>query len=164
MVARPRSSAGWSASFRSTGIPALARTMAMPPPMVPAPTTAADFMGISGVSLGMSGILPTSRSLKKTWMRALDWSEKRHSAKSFCSSWQPSANGNFVAASMASMAATGASRPRCFLATVSRAAEKIAAFVRRRCRVFRCARAFWVPGWRRLRGQTRLPQRADRLR
>jgi hypothetical protein len=69
----------------------------MPPPIVPAPTTAADFMGMSGVSLGTSGIFPTSRSLKKTWMSALDWSEKRHSVKSFCSTWQPSAKGNFVA-------------------------------------------------------------------
>ena len=108
-------------------MPAFARTMAMPPPMVPAPTTAAVFMGIRGVSFGMSGIFVTSRSLKKTWMSDLDWSEKRQSMKSLCSTLQPSSNGIFVAASMASTAATGARRPRCFLAAVSRAEEKITA-------------------------------------
>ena len=38
-------------------MPALASTMAMPPPIVPAPTTAADLRECSGVSFGMSGIL-----------------------------------------------------------------------------------------------------------
>ena len=109
-------------------MPALANTIAMPPPIVPAPTTAADFTGITGVSLGMSGILLTSRSLKNTWISDLDCSENRQSRKSFCSTWQPSSNESFVAASIASIAATGASKPRCFLAAASRAEEKIRAF------------------------------------
>src|SRR5437899_8127164 len=52
MVASPRSRAGWSTSLSSTGKPALAKTMAMPPPIVPAPTMATLFTGMSGVSLG----------------------------------------------------------------------------------------------------------------
>ena len=54
----------------------------MPPPIVPAPTTAARRIGMRGVSLAMPGILATSRSPKKTWISAFDWSEKRHSRKS----------------------------------------------------------------------------------
>ena len=54
----------------------------MPPPIVPAPTTAAWRIGMRGVSLAMPGTLATSRSAKKTWMSAFDWSEKRHSRKS----------------------------------------------------------------------------------
>ena len=38
MLDEPASSASGLASFSSTGIPALAQAMAMPPPMVPAPT------------------------------------------------------------------------------------------------------------------------------
>jgi len=128
MVASPRLRAPWSVSLMSTGIPAFANTMAMPPPIVPAPTTAADFMGITAMSLGMSGILLVSRSLKKTWMSDLDCSEERHSRKSFCSTLQPSSNCSLVDASTASIAAAGASRPRCFLAVASRVEEKICAF------------------------------------
>ena len=72
MVAIPRSSAAWSVSFSSTGMPALAKTIAIPPPMVPAPTTATEFTGMTGVSFGISGIFATSRSPKKTWISALD--------------------------------------------------------------------------------------------
>ena len=53
-------------------MPALAKTIAMPPPIVPAPTTATLFTGIAGVSFGTSGILATSRSPKKTWISAFD--------------------------------------------------------------------------------------------
>ena len=48
--------------------------------------------------------------------------------KSFCSSWQPSAKGMVVAASIASMAARGAFRPRCLVAALSRAPAKTAVF------------------------------------
>ena len=51
--------------------------------MVPEPTTATLFTGSTGVSFGMSGIFATSRSPKKTWMSAFDWSEKRHSVNNF---------------------------------------------------------------------------------
>ena len=51
---------------------------------------------------------------------------------SLASTWQPSSKGRRVAASMASMAASGAIRLRCFLRTVSRAAAKIGAFCSRR--------------------------------
>ena len=78
--------------------------MAMPPPIVPAPTTAAFLIGTVGVSLGMPGTLATSRSPKKTCINAFDWSEKRHSWNSSASFLRPSANGKVVAASTASMA------------------------------------------------------------
>ncbi len=48
-----------------TGMPALAKFIAMPPPMVPAPSTAAFLMSFVGVSAGMSGIFAASRSAKK---------------------------------------------------------------------------------------------------
>ena len=47
---------------------------------------------------------------------------------SLASTWHPSSKGSLVAASMASMAARGAIRLRCFLRAVSRAAAKIGAF------------------------------------
>ncbi len=68
----PRSSAASSTSFSSTGMPALAYAIAMPPPIVPAPTTAARVMSIAGVSCGMSGTFAASRSAKKRWRSARD--------------------------------------------------------------------------------------------
>ncbi len=62
---RPRSRFSWFISTTVTGMPALAKFMAMPPPMVPAPITAAFFTSLAGVSDGTSGILAASRSAKK---------------------------------------------------------------------------------------------------
>ncbi len=61
-------------------------------------------------------------------MRAFDCSEKRQSVKSFFSTSQPSSKGRRVAASTASMAASGAIMPRCFRRAVSRAAAKMGEF------------------------------------
>ena len=88
-----------------------------------------------GVSFGTSGILATSRSPKNTWISAFDWSEYRQSRNSLASTWQPSSKGRLVAASMASMAASGAIRLRCFLRAASRAAAKIARVLLRRAQL-----------------------------
>ena len=46
-------------------MPALAKFMAMPPPMVPAPTMPAVLISRCGVSAGTSSTLAASRSAKK---------------------------------------------------------------------------------------------------
>ena len=61
----PLSSASCFISSIMTGMPALTKFIVMPPPMVPAPITAADLISRSGVSAGTSGILPAARSPKK---------------------------------------------------------------------------------------------------
>ena len=45
-------------------MPAFARFMAIPPPIVPEPTIPAALIGIKGVSLGISAILEAARSPK----------------------------------------------------------------------------------------------------
>ena len=45
-------------------MPALAKFMAMPPPMVPAPMIPTEATGTTGVAAGTSGIFHTSRSAK----------------------------------------------------------------------------------------------------
>ena len=85
-----------------TGIPALAKFMAMPPPMVPQPMTAAASMALAGVSAGTSGTLAAWRSAKNTWRRALDCSEARHSTKICRSRANASAKGRVSNPSTAS--------------------------------------------------------------
>jgi hypothetical protein len=53
-------------------MPALAKFMAIPPPMVPAPITAADLIVLSGVSEGTSGTFDAVRSPKNAWRKAFD--------------------------------------------------------------------------------------------
>ena len=53
-------------------MPALAKLIAMPPPIVPAPMTAAVLIGRVGVSSGTSGILAAARSAKNAWRSAFD--------------------------------------------------------------------------------------------
>ena len=53
----------------------------MPPPIVPAPTTAARLMSAAGVSFGTSGTLAASRSAKNRCRSAFDSVETTHSAK-----------------------------------------------------------------------------------
>ena len=58
----------WSAasvSITVTGMPALAKHILIPPPMVPAPITAAVSMARRGVSFDRPGTRPASRSAKK---------------------------------------------------------------------------------------------------
>src|SRR5438876_358370 len=64
MRAIPFSSASAEFSSTSTGIPASAKHMAMPPPIVPAPITAAlrSFRAVTVLSI--SGTLPASRSVR----------------------------------------------------------------------------------------------------
>ncbi len=54
----------------------------MPPPIVPAPTTAARLMSLAGVSFGTSGTLAASRSAKNRWRSAFDSVETTQSANS----------------------------------------------------------------------------------
>jgi hypothetical protein len=58
-------------SITETGMPAFANTIAMPVPIVPAPTTAADLISLAfDRSAREPGILPSSRSAKKRWIAA----------------------------------------------------------------------------------------------
>jgi len=66
MVAKPRSSASCFVSTIVTGMPALRKFIAMPPPIVPAPITPTFEIGIVGVSSGTSGSFHTARSAKNT--------------------------------------------------------------------------------------------------
>src|SRR5438094_285645 len=66
----PRSSASCVVSLMVTGMPTLTKLIAMPPPMVPAPITAAFLMARAGVSSGTSGIFEVWRSAKKAWRSA----------------------------------------------------------------------------------------------
>ena len=67
----PWSSASCFISSIVTGMPALRKFIAMPPPIVPAPITATFLIARSGVSSGTSGILLAARSAKKAWRSAL---------------------------------------------------------------------------------------------
>ena len=80
----------------------------MPPPMVPAPITAARATAWIGVPRGTSGTLAASRSAKNRWRSARDSIETTQSANSARSRAEPSANGRCIAASIPSIAASGA--------------------------------------------------------
>ena len=71
-MATPLSSASCFISRIFTGMPALAKFIAMPPPMVPAPITAADLISRKGVSDGTSVILLAALSPKNAWRNAFD--------------------------------------------------------------------------------------------
>ena len=108
MTASPLSRASCFTSSTITGMPALAKFMAMPPPMVPAPITAAERMGRVGVSSGTSGILEAARSAKKAWRSARDsgvWTSARKASRSQAS---PSSKGFVAATSIASTQRAGA--------------------------------------------------------
>ena len=108
MTASPLSSASCLTSSTVTGMPALAKFMAMPPPMVPAPTTAAVRMGRVGVSSGTSGILEAARSAKKAWRSARDSGVCSSARKAARSQASPSSKGLVVATSTASTHLSGA--------------------------------------------------------
>ena len=63
-------------------MPAFAKTIAMPPPIVPAPSTATRRTGSVGVSAAMSGIFAAWRSAKKMCRRAADSVDATASSKS----------------------------------------------------------------------------------
>jgi hypothetical protein len=89
-------------------MPALANAIAMPPPMVPAPTIPALAISRAGVSSGSPGILPTARSPKKAWRSAFDSGPSMSSSKQRRSTFTPSSKGSLTAASTASMHFAGA--------------------------------------------------------
>src|SRR3979409_690634 len=79
-------------------MPALAKHMAMPPPIVPAPTTAAFLISRTGVSSGTPGILVVWRSAKNRWRSAFDSVLLTRCAKRSRSSLRPSSKGRVSAA------------------------------------------------------------------
>ena len=95
-------------SISVTGMPALAKFMAMPPPIVPAPITAAFFSSRTGVSSGTSGIFEVWRSAKNMWRSALDSLPTTSLLKRSRSSWRPSSNGLVAAASAQATISSGA--------------------------------------------------------
>ncbi len=105
-------------------MPALAKLIAMPPPMVPKPITAARSMRRVGVSSGRPAILAAVRSAKKAWRRAFDCSEATSSRNIARSIFTPSSNGRRTAASTASTHLTGETWPRAWRATRARACSK----------------------------------------
>ena len=115
-TASPLSSASWLRSTIVTGMPTLAKFIAMPPPIVPAPSTPHVSMSRIGVSLPMSGILFAARSAKNAYRWAADCGPVTSSTNSFCSTLMPSSNGRLAAASMHWMLYSGARNPRAFLA------------------------------------------------
>ena len=98
-------------SISVTGVPILAKFIAMPPPIVPAPMMATDLTGRTGVSGPISGIFAASRSAKKTWRSAFDCVPAMSSVAISRSFLMPSAKGKVAAASSASTIFTGAIWP-----------------------------------------------------
>ena len=91
-----------------TGMPALTKFIAIPPPMVPAPITATDLIARSGVVFGTSGILAAARIAKNAWRNALDSALFMSPMNRDSSVFIPSSKGLATAASMASMHLSGA--------------------------------------------------------
>ena len=119
--------------------------------------------GITGVSLRMSGIFDTSRSPKKTWISAFDWSENRHSVEQLrfhlAAFVERQRRGGFDGVD----GSLGRDQVADFL-PACRARRRRSARSPPPCRAFRCARAFSEPAALAHRGQ-RLPRlRADRPR
>ena len=156
----PRSSAASSTSFSSTGMPALANTIAMPPPMVPEPTTATRFTGSTRSFLGNVGNLRHLALAEEN----MDERLRLIGEKAFGEKFRFGLATFFERtvrspASTASIAASGAFSPRCFLRAASRAAAKIAAFSAA-VPSFSLARAFSARACRRFRAQRDSARRA----
>ena len=129
---------------RGRSMPAFAQAIAMPPPIVPAPTIgdALDRRG-RDVAAADPAASRHARSAKKTWISALACSERTHSTKELA---LPAAalveRQTVAAASIASIALSGAVCCARILAASARAAAKSGAFAsgvpRRSCasRVF----------------------------
>ena len=107
-------------------MPALAKFMAIPPPIVPAPMTPTLPTARGLVSLGMSPTLAAARSAKKMCRWAADCWLVSTWRNNSCSLASPSSNGKVQAASTQSMQRCGASKPRRSSAARLRAAEKMA--------------------------------------
>ena len=113
-----------------TGMPTLTKFIEMPPPIVPAPITAARLISRGCVSLPMPGTLLASRSAKKMWRCAFDWSPttsfRNRSRSFFCAS----SIGVSSVMRIASIAAAGACSPRVFLACCATISSNFAGLAR----------------------------------
>ena len=121
MMPVPLSRASCFISSITTGMPALRKFIAMPPPMVPAPITATFLIGRSGVSAGTSAILLAARSAMKTWRSAFASGVSRRPRKSSRSYFRPSSNFIFIDAATASTHFSGAGKFFAIAPTVLRA-------------------------------------------
>ncbi len=109
-VSRAFSTASGFVSTTITGIPASAKVIAIPVPIVPPPITAA-FAISSGWAGGRPGIFASSRSAKKTCRSAADGAERTSSMKSRASRASPRSNGISIAAWTASISLCAAKPP-----------------------------------------------------
>ena len=80
-------------------MPAFRKFIVIPPPIVPAPITAAVLTGRVGVSSGTSGILAAARSAKNACRIDADSVETSSDSNSVRSTCMPSSNGFLTAAS-----------------------------------------------------------------
>ena len=90
---------------------ALAKHMAMPPPMVPAPTIPAADTGRVGVDGGMSSILAARRWAKKKWRWAADWGPPISSTSVSRSRTEPASKSIDTALAMEATISSGARKP-----------------------------------------------------
>ncbi|WP_409567826.1 hypothetical protein [Rugamonas sp. DEMB1] len=88
----------------------MTKFIAMPPPMVPAPITAACLMARVGVSDGTSGTLLATRSAKKAWRSAFDSVVCIRPRKHSRSNLTPSSNFIVTAAATVSTHLSGAGK------------------------------------------------------
>ena len=130
MMPSPRVSASREVSTIVTGMPALAKHIAMPPPMVPAPITVARAMSRGLVPAGMPGTLAASRSAKKICLCAFDWSPSLSLENSSRSRLNASSIGISIVARTASITAAGAASPRVRLADLATASSNAAGLSR----------------------------------
>ena len=107
-------------------MPALMYDIVMPPPIVPAPTTAARRISAAGVSFGTSGTFAASRSAKNRCRSAFDSVETTHFAKSSRSRSDPASKDKVNAPSIASTAASGADAPLAIFFRAARVAWQAA--------------------------------------
>ena len=107
-MASPRSSASSLISISVTGMPALAKLIAIPPPIVPPPIMPIERTSRGGVSLSRPSTFAASRSAKNTCRNAADCGSRIDSMKSSRSRFRPSANGVVIAVRTHSMMRGGA--------------------------------------------------------
>ncbi len=110
MRASPAASACSLVSTTLTSNPASAKAMAMPEPMVPAPTIP-TFWTERGSTASKPGRRVTSRSAKKACRRAADCSDERRARNVSRSRAMPSFSGRSAASRTSSAALPGASAP-----------------------------------------------------
>ena len=124
MICIPRSSASSLISNITTGIPTLAKHIAIPPPIVPPPIMATFLISRTGVSLGRPLIFAANLSAKKICRMAADSDEVTSSLNSSRSRSRPSSIGRFTAASIQETILSCAICPRARLANCLRALSK----------------------------------------